>query len=415
MAKTQRLSYFVKYELIRSFSPIYFTVIMGTGGISILLDVFPYGQGLPMKVLSLVLFFLNLSLFVIFTAWAITRYYLHPEDWMDLMNHPTLSLFWGCYPMSFTTIMNVAINVLHGYFSFGGKGFLYSIWILWWINVAVSSAYCWGMMHHMITGQTHSLEQMNTTWLLPVVTLVVSSSSAGVLANALREYSLMHALVTITAGAFIVTVGFALSFIIFTIYFQRLFVHGLPEGTASLTVFLPLGPSGQAGFSITLIGQNFNKLLPMITSSSVFLRWPYAGQAIYVLCICIAFLLWALASMFLFFGLLSIITTMRRTHIPFTPSFWGLVFPNSVYAILTITLAESFNATFFQIYGAIYAVGTLLLWITITFRSLVYVYDVVFRCPLPAIALSQTPTLEVTQVSMCCDSSEACTKDLEKN
>jgi len=259
-------------------------------------------------------------------------------------------------------------------------------------------------------------------WLLPVVTLVVSSSSAGVLANALREYSIMNALVTLTTGVFIVTVGFTLSFIIFTIYFQRLFVYGLPEGAAALTVFLPLGPSGQAGFSIILIGQNFNKLLPLMTPSSVFLRWPYAGQAINVLCTCIAFLLWTLASMFLFFGLLSIITTVRRTHIPFTPSFWGLIFPNvsllymerktfltikqSVYAIVTMTLGQSFNASFFRVYGAVYAVGTFLLWTFITFKSMVYVYDVVFRYPLPAIALSQTPTLEVTQVSNCCDSDD---------
>ena len=102
-----------------------------------------------MKVISLILFFLNLLLFVVFSAWAITRYYLYPEDWTELMDHPTLSLFWGCFPMSFTTILNVAINVIYGYFSFGGKGFLYSIWVLWWIDVAVSSAYCWGMMHHM--------------------------------------------------------------------------------------------------------------------------------------------------------------------------------------------------------------------------------------------------------------------------
>ena len=102
-----------------------------------------------MKVFSLVLFFLNLLLFCVFSVWAITRYYWYPEDWMELMNHPTLSLFLGCFPMSFTTILNVSIDVIYGYFGFGGKGFLYSIWILWWINVAVSSAYGWGMMHHM--------------------------------------------------------------------------------------------------------------------------------------------------------------------------------------------------------------------------------------------------------------------------
>ncbi|KAF8716699.1 hypothetical protein AX14_012237 [Amanita brunnescens Koide BX004] len=357
-------------------SCMYFAVIMGTGGISTLFDIFPYGQGLPMKILSLVVFFLNLSLFLVFSVWAIARYWLHPEDWVHTMKNPTLSLFWGCFPMGFATIMNVAVNVLSESFSFGGKSFLYSVWAVWWVNVVISSACCWGMVHYMFTSQVHSLEQMTPAWLLPVVTLIVCSSSAGVLANALREYSRSHALVTLTTAIFIVTVGFTLSFLIFAIYFQRLFIHGLPAGASTLTVFLPLGPTGQAGFSVILIGQNLNEILSVESSSSssfTFFRWPYTSQVLYVLCIAIAFLLWTLATMFLFFALLAIASTLRKTRIAFTPNFWGLVFPNSVYATLTITLGNSLDAEFFRVYGAIYAAGTFLLWLFITLRSLVYI------------------------------------------
>jgi tellurite resistance protein TehA-like permease len=169
---------------------------------------------------------------------------------------------------------------------------------------------------------------MTTAWLLPIVTLIVCSSSAGVLANALKEYSISNALITVIVDIFIVTVGFTLSFIIFTIYFERLFVHGLPKGPSALTVFLPLGPTGQAGFAVVLIGQNLNNLLPAERSSSTFLSWPYTGEVLYVLCICIAFLLWTLATMFLFFALMTVASTLRKTHIAFTPNFWGLVFPN---------------------------------------------------------------------------------------
>lgn len=172
---------------------------------------------------------------------------------------------------------------------------------------------------------------MTTVWLLPVVTLIVCSSSGGVLANALRDYSMSHALITVTTAIFIVTVGFTLSFIIFAIYFQRLFIHGLPQGASALTVFLPLGPTGQAGFAVLLIGQNLNELLPTKSYPSspfMFLQWPYTGPVLYVLCLGVAFLLWTLATMFLFFGLLAIASTLRRTRIAFTPNFWGLVFPN---------------------------------------------------------------------------------------
>lgn len=102
-----------------------------------------------MKIISLVVFFLDLSLFLIFSVWAIARYSVYPKDWIDTMKNPTLSLFWGCFPMGFTTIMNVAVNVLFESFSFGGKRLLYSVWALWWINVVISSACCWGIVHYM--------------------------------------------------------------------------------------------------------------------------------------------------------------------------------------------------------------------------------------------------------------------------
>ncbi|SRR6266550_3039254 len=121
----------------------------GTGGISILLDIFPYGQGMAMKILSVVMLLLNLTLFLTFSLWAIVRYLLYPKDWECVMKSPTLSLFWGCFPMGFATIMNVAINVLFERFSFGGKKFVYFIWALWWINFAISSACCWGIVHYM--------------------------------------------------------------------------------------------------------------------------------------------------------------------------------------------------------------------------------------------------------------------------
>lgn len=74
-------------------------------------------------------------------------------------------------------------------------------------------------------------------------------------------------------------------------------------------------------------------------------------------------------------------------------------FYQSVYATLTITLGNSLDARFFRVYGAIYAAGTTLLWLLITLRSLVYMYDVIFKCPLSAIDMWQTPTLGVPQIS----------------
>lgn len=46
-----------------------------------------------------------------------------------------------------------------------------------------------------------------------------------------------------------------------------------------------------------------------------------------------------------------------------------------VYANLTINLADTFDSTFFRVFGAIYAIGTLILWTFIATRTVIKVYD----------------------------------------
>ena len=168
---------------------------------------------------------------------------------------------------------------------------------------------------------------MTTMWLLPVVTLIVASSSGGILCRAIQVYSQLHALQTLTASVFMVTVGLTLALMILTIYLMRLILHGLPRGASSLSVFLPLGPTGQSGYSILLIGQNINSLLP-IPSQSIFLNSSTAGAAVEAISICVSFLLWSLATMWTLYALLAVYSGLRQSRVAFNVSFWGLVFPN---------------------------------------------------------------------------------------
>jgi tellurite resistance protein TehA-like permease len=169
---------------------------------------------------------------------------------------------------------------------------------------------------------------MTTVWLLPVVTLIVASSAGGELALALHPYSVTSALTILAFTIVMVSVGLALAFMILTIYFYRLILHGFPPGTSIVSSFIPLGPMGQAGFSVILIGQSMKAFLPVAGSTSPFLGSAHAGEIVYVLAVCVGFYLWALATMWLGYGLLGIQHIVRRTRIPFKLSFWGMIFPN---------------------------------------------------------------------------------------
>ncbi|KAG2111206.1 voltage-dependent anion channel [Suillus discolor] len=359
-------------DIVQHFTPAWFAVTMGTGSIAILFNNFPYASDSPvMRGFALGFFFLNLVLFLLFSVITAARYIFFPGIWFHMIRHPVQSLYIGTFPMGATTLINIASGDIFQTYGFGGKPFIYTVWACWWINVAISMACCFGMIHVMIAFQQHSLKSMTTVWLLPIITLVVGSSSGGVLVPALQVYSPSYALLTATFSACMVTIGLTLSLMLLTIYILRLVVYGYPTGASILSVFLPIGPCGQAAYSLLNLGSSFRSLLPLnYGDAGGLLRQSGTGEVVEVICMVGAMVLWSLASMWILFAMLGLAYTLRRERIEFRLSFWGTVFPNGVYANLNLALATTFSSTFFRVWGSIYSVGTLILWVCIALPTI---------------------------------------------
>ncbi|TRM69752.1 voltage-dependent anion channel-domain-containing protein [Schizophyllum amplum] len=370
-------------DVVRNFTPAWFAVNMGTGAISILFHAFPYGNGSSaMNILTLIFFGLNVFLFLIFTAISTARYMLFPGIWSLMIHHPVQSLFLGTFPMGAATILNVAVLCVYEQNGVGGKPLLYFLWACWWLDVLTSIAICFLMIHVMTTAQNHALEKMTAVWLLPVVTLIVASSSGGVIAPSLYAHSASHALITLTLSGVLVAIGLTLALMMLAIYLLRLIVHGLPPTATVISVFLPLGPTGQAAFSILLIGQCFDKFLPVYGGASDLLRLSTTGATLNTICTVIAFVLWSMCTMWTLFAFLSIQNVLRKGPIPFKVPFWGLIFPNGVYANITISLGETFDSGFFRVWGAMYAALTLCMWCYVAFTTIGMVFTKeIFEAP----------------------------------
>lgn len=83
---------------------------MGTGIVSILLHDLPY-NGEWLYWISVVIFALNVSLFMVFLLLSILRYAIFPEIWFAMIRHPAESLFLGTIPMGLATIINMIVSV----------------------------------------------------------------------------------------------------------------------------------------------------------------------------------------------------------------------------------------------------------------------------------------------------------------
>lgn len=74
---------------------------------------------------------------------------MYPDVWAIMIQHPVQSLYLGCWPMGLTTILNIAVGLIYKEYGIGGTGFLYAIWGIWWMDVAVSVFCCWVTVHVM--------------------------------------------------------------------------------------------------------------------------------------------------------------------------------------------------------------------------------------------------------------------------
>jgi hypothetical protein len=85
-------------------TPSLYSLNMGTGVVSILLYTFPYPAHW-LRVLGIIIFALNIILFLLISAGTAVRY-IRWKGLFSLVNrHGTTSMFWGCLPMGLTTII----------------------------------------------------------------------------------------------------------------------------------------------------------------------------------------------------------------------------------------------------------------------------------------------------------------------
>jgi tellurite resistance protein TehA-like permease len=117
-----------------------------------------------MTTLSLMVFFVNLVLFSLFTVMALVKYRSHRDRWASLLQNPVASLYTGCFPMGATTLINVAVDVIHEEYRFSGPAFLYFIWAFWWLDVVIAFVCCWVGVHVMFVRSFLTWVQNRTIW-----------------------------------------------------------------------------------------------------------------------------------------------------------------------------------------------------------------------------------------------------------
>lgn len=302
--------------------------------------------------MSVIVFCLNILLFITFATISTIRYAVYRGIFRAMLRHPVQSLFLGTVPMGLATIVNMVVFVCVPAWGIWATRLA---WALWWIDVVLAASTCLYLPFVVMYVHDTQLSTITAAWLLPIVSTIVAAASGGIVAAVLPNPQ--YALWTLIVSYALWGMGVPLATVVLVMYFHRLTVHKLPPREVIVSVFLPLGPLGQGGFAIQQLGKVARDVFPK-TDSLI----PGAGDTLYSMGFIVALILWGYGLVWLFFALASI----SKSKFPFNMGWWGFTFPLGVMTVSTTQMAKELPSAFFKVLGSMFTVVVVLLWLVVS-------------------------------------------------
>lgn len=250
-------------DIVRQFTPNWFTASMGTGVVALILAELPFAHSMMVQ-LGTLLWQLNILLFMSFCLLYGLRWLIYPTEAKQIFSHASMSLFLGAIPMALATIIN-------GLLKFGIS--LYGDWViqlaqmLWYVDVLLAVAIAWLVPFCMFSRQEHQLHNMTAVWLLPIVACEVAATSGGLLLPHIAEG---QQAVGILVGSYVLWgISVLPAFAILTILMLRLALHQLPSKELAITSWLALGPIATGALALLVLGAQAPQVLAAVNLQSL--------------------------------------------------------------------------------------------------------------------------------------------------
>jgi C4-dicarboxylate transporter/malic acid transport protein len=342
-------------DVVGNFTPNWFAVTMGTGILSLALAQFPHSAAL--WALGQSLWLANTVVFAAFALLFAARCLCCRSETQAMLRHPVQSMFLGCIPMGFATIVN-------GLIVFGvpaiGPGVIVVAEALWWVDVVMALVCGIVVPFAMFTRQTHALDQMTAVWLLPLVASEVAAVTGGMLIPHLGDPA--HAMTVLVASLALWSCSVPMALGVLVVLFLRLVLHKLPDRSMAPSCWLALGPIATAALALLV----FSHAVPDVLAAQ-----GLAGlsDAMAGACLLGAILLWGYGIWW--FAIAAAITVHYvRRGLEFNMGWWGYTFPLGVFAVCTLKLGQALHFSPMTMAGMVLIAVLASVWSLVAGRTL---------------------------------------------
>lgn len=338
--------------MFANITPNWFASVMGTGIVAIAAASLPL-QVPGLRLAATIMWALAGALLIGLLAATVIHWIFFRATARGHHMNPVMAQFYGAPPMAMLTVG--AGTVLLGTEVIGLDAALAIDTVLWVLGTLLGLASAIAVPFLMFTRHAVDDDSAFGGWLMPVVPPMVSAATGSLLLPHVPDGQLRLTMMLACYAMF----GMSLiaSLIVITLIWGRLARHKLPAATMVPTLWIVLGPLGQAITAANLLGAAAVSVVaaPWSTALELFgvvIGIPLLGFA----------LLWAA---------LAIAATVRtaRRILPFSLTWWSFTFPVGTCVTGVSALAVSTGAIALQMLAAVMFAGLVVAWAIVAART----------------------------------------------
>jgi len=325
--------------LLDRFTWANFTCTQSTGGVAILLSETPH-QFPGLQTVGVVIFILNLVLFVLFTTAMICRFIRRPSNLRKSLTQPPEAYFTGSLWLSMATIIMCMqrFAVPHT-----GPWIIVAIRVLFWTYAAITLTYNVVIFVVMFAISPLKPGSMSP----PMFLMIYNAMLTGTVASAIAaDQPLSQRMSILVAGIAFQGLGWMLCLLFLPLFVSNMLVNGLGPANQRPGLFISVGSAGYT--IIALIG--CANAIP--DGYGYFAKHPTASETLKVIALWISIFLWLFTFWLFAIALVAHLpillskyhNKMSRQQISFTLPWWAIIFPNVGFTIGTIYIGDELES-----------------------------------------------------------------------
>lgn len=329
----------MEVRLLDRFTWANFTCTQSTGGVAILLSETPH-QFRGLQTVGVIVFILNLVLFVLFTTAMICRFVQRPSSLRKSVTKPPEAYFTGSLWLSMATIIICMqrFGVPHA-----GPWIIVAVRVLFWTYAAITLTY--NIVIFVVMFALSPLEP--GTMSPPMFLMIFNAMLTGTVASAIAaDQPLSQRMAIIVAGIAFQGLGWILCLVFFPLFVGNMLINGLGPANQRPGLFMPVGSSGYT--IVAIIG--CARAIP--DEYGYFAKHPTASETLNVMALWISIFLWLFTFWLFAIALVAHLpimiskccNNMSQPQMDFTLSWWAIIFPNVGFTIATIYIGEELES-----------------------------------------------------------------------